>query len=122
MWVSEQQHNCWLQDILLANQITNSGCPNKLGCHIPLVTKWNTKLFDAFLLDYEDRDITDWLTYGFSISRDDGFQDPTPAVTNHRGATMFPQSIADYIETEIRLGAIYYSTIFTQNRCVAIVH
>ena len=45
------------------------------------------------------------MKYGFTISREDQVEDPTPAQANHSGATMFPQAIDEYIECEIRLGA-----------------
>ena len=99
-----QQDNI-VYDILLAHKITDSGVPNKIGCRIPLVTGWNTALLDMLLLDYEDREVVDWLTYGFTVSRDDTTQDPSPGDCNHRGATLFPQAIDKYVTTELNLGA-----------------
>ena len=61
--------NGYLHDVLLAHKITDSGLPNKLGCRIAINTAWNTELLDMLLLDYEDRDVVQWLRYRFSISR-----------------------------------------------------
>ena len=94
-----------MYDILLAHKVIHSGLPNRFGCRIPLTTKWNLQLFDAFLLDYEDREVIEWLKYGFTISRQDDISDPVPAERNHKGATMFPDAIQEYINTEILLGA-----------------
>ena len=93
-----------MQDILLAHRITDSGRPNKYGCRIPLHSKINLALFDCFLLDYEDREIIDWLTFGFSIARSDKVPDPQPANCNHLGATRFPRDVDQYIESELSEG------------------
>ena len=97
-------NNAFIDDIMLAHRIIESGVPNKLGLRIPLNTAWNTPLFDCFLQDYEDREVIDWLTFGFPISRSDEFPDPTPAECNHRGATLFPEVIDEYIRSEIACG------------------
>ena len=94
-----------IYDIMLAHKVTQSGVPNRYGCRIPLVTKWNLQLFDAFLLDYKDREVIEWLRYGFTISRHDDINDPTLAERNHKGATMYPEAISEYINTETQLGA-----------------
>ena len=95
----------WIDDILLANKITNSGLPNKMGCRIPLKTHWNLELFEKLLCDYHDNEIVDWLRYGFSISHDNSIGDPVPAKINHRGAVWYPQAIDKYFQKEIALGA-----------------
>ena len=95
-----------MYDIMLAHKVIESGWPNRFGCRIPLHTKWNLQLFDALLMDYEDREVIEWLRYGFTISRHDEISDPMPAECNHKGATMFPEAIREYINTEIQLGAM----------------
>ena len=52
------------------------------------------------LLDYEDRDVLEWIKFGFSIARNDSCPDPIPATDNHRGATEFPDTINNNIQKE----------------------
>ena len=94
-----------IQDILLAHKVTTSGLPNKEGCRIPLNTNWNLLVFQELLEGYHDLEVLQWLKYGFSISRDDSAPDPTPASSNHLGATLYPQVIDKYVANEVKLGA-----------------
>ena len=100
----DNQHN-FLEDILLAHKIINSGVPNRFGCRIPLRTRLNIPLFTKMLENYEDNEVVDWLKYGFTISRDQKEQPLMPSVINHKGATQYPATIKQYLEKEIQLGA-----------------
>ena len=100
--VAEQQS--FIHDILLAHKVTDSGVPNRFGCRIQVQSTWNLDLLDSLLIDYHDRDVVEWLKYGFSVSRDDGAP-LKPADKNHAGALAYPQHIQSYLETEIKLGA-----------------
>ena len=89
----------------MAYKVLDSGVPNRWGCHIPVRSNWKLEEFNNLLQEYHDTEIIEWLRFGFPISREDGTEDPTPAVANHLGATRFPQDVDRYIEKEIRLGA-----------------
>ena len=104
-WVNEYEINSNIADVLLAHKIIESGKPNRFGCRIALCTNWNLTLLDMLLADYDDREVVEWLKFGFMISQDDNIEDPIPADTNHKGATMYPEVIENYIDTELRLGA-----------------
>ena len=95
----------FVYDILLAHKIADSGMPNRYGCRIPLATGWNLQAMDMFLTDYQDREVLEWLKFGFTIARHDDFPDLTPCNSNHQGANLFPQHVDDYLKTEIQLGA-----------------
>ena len=95
-------NNRHLADILLAHKITDSGRPNRLGCRVPLHTDWDLKIMKQWLIDYEDLEIIDWLTYGFSISRNKEALDPVPASKNHAGANNFPETIDNCIQKELQ--------------------
>ena len=97
--------NEFTYDILLAHRITDSGVPNIHGCRIPVKSKWNVNMFGTLLHKYDDTEILQWLTYGFSISRNDQEPDPWPAQDNHAGANNYPETIDKYIEDELRFGA-----------------
>ena len=94
----------FIEDILLANMVTNSGVHNRWGCRIPVKSNWNVNLFDSLLSEYHDREILEFLRYGFPISWE-GKDYPVPANTNHLGATRFPEHIDRYLNKEINLGA-----------------
>ena len=104
--VSEVQLQSNIQDLILAHKVIDSGVPNRFGCRILLCTQWNTQVFEQFLLDYQEREIIDWITYGFPIARDDNLPDPVPAKQNHLGATLFPSHIDAYIKKETELNAV----------------
>ena len=76
--VNRLQQQNQIYDIILANKITQSGIPNRFGCRIPLSTKWNIQMLDLWLIDYENCDIIEWLTYGFPVSHDYATQDLQP--------------------------------------------
>ena len=69
----------WIHDILLANRVLDSGVPNRFGCRIPVESTWNLQLFESLLTDYHDKDVIEWLKFGFPVSRIDGYPDPVPA-------------------------------------------
>ena len=95
----------FLQDIMLANKITQSGVPNRYGCRIPLCTNWKLDVFEELLQGYEDLEVLEWLKYGLSISRDENQPDPVPSTTNHQGALFFPHVLDEYVKKEVELGA-----------------
>ena len=55
-------------------------------------------------MDYEDKEVIDWLRFGFTVSRDETEQDPRPADTNHAGEEWFLQDIDKKVETELAMG------------------
>ena len=95
----------FIQDIMLANKITNSSMPNRFGCRIPVRSVWNIELLDTLLINNHDHKLLEWLCFGFSISRDETAPDPKPADCNHKGATLYPEVIDEYVETEVGFGA-----------------
>ena len=101
--ISRNKQEQIIEDILLAHKVIQSGIPNRYGCRIRVRSNWSLEFLDQWLLDYEDREILEWIKYGFSISREDSYPDPVPANCNHKGATQFPQAITDYIRKEIAL-------------------
>ena len=103
-FLSNQQMQNQIHDVMLANKVMQTGIPNRYGCRSPLVTDWKLQKFTELLGDYHDLEVIEWLRFGFPISRDLTNIDPTPATSNHLGATLFPTHIDSYIEKEIRLG------------------
>ena len=90
---------------MLAHKVIDSGVPNRFGCRIPVNSNWNLPLFQSLLKDYYDQDLLEWLEFGFPVSQF-GVPDLVPADRNHRGATLFPDTIDQYLEQELKLHAI----------------
>ena len=99
------KQNNFCEDILLSHKVIDSRMPNRYGCCIPLHSNWDLVLMKQLLNEYNDMEIIEWLTYGFSISRNDDAGETIPATSNHMGANLFPEAIDKYIAKEIRLGA-----------------
>ena len=51
------------------------------------------ELFDSLLVNYYDREVTQWLRYGWPISCLPTWPDPIPVYKNHKGAVDYPQAI-----------------------------
>ena len=97
----------FLEDILLSHMVIQSGMPNRYGCRIQIKSSWNVQLMETLLNQhqYHDMEVTEWLKFGFPVSREEEFPDPWPNKVNHKGATMFPEAIEQYLEREISMGA-----------------
>ena len=104
MFITEAQSHSMVEDLIIAHKVIKSGTANRWKCRIPINTRWNTDIMSHMLHEYHDQlDLIEWLKFGFPISRDYLAADPIPATTNHLGATLFPNTIDEYIEKEIRL-------------------
>ena len=91
----------WVNTI---NLVCQSQRVNSEGCRIPIKSTWNIELLTGLLSEYDDVKIMDYLQFGWLVVRD-------PEVVlqmggqNHKGATLYPECIDDYIAREIELGA-----------------
>ena len=99
------QVDLMVSDLMQAHRVIESGIPNVFGIREKVRSNWNVELFRSLIADYEDKQVVEFLKFGFPMSREDGFPDPTPNVHNHKGATEFPGSVDSYLQKEIQLGA-----------------
>ena len=81
-----------------------SGVPNRFGIRQPVKSNWIVQLMDSLLSEYHEREIIEWLTYGFPVSWE-GDEYPVPAETNHLGATRYSEHIDEYLKTKIEIRA-----------------
>ena len=84
--------------------VNESGSWNKDTCCVKVNKSWNFTLLSQLLIDYHDKEILQYLMFGWPVDHDED----TPLELrgcNHRGATEFEEVIDKYIEKEIRLGA-----------------
>ena len=93
-------------DIELCKRVRQGGYPNRWGARIPIETHWNVELFDKLLTGYHDRDLIEWMKYGWPIGRLPTMKDPTPTFKNHQSATEYPEALEKYIKKEQSYGAI----------------
>ena len=87
----------WVQKILEARKAQDH---NFRGAKIPVPTHWNLELLDNLLVDYEDREIVDFLRYGWPMSRDTFPLTLPEAKINHKGAYTCHEEVTRYIQKE----------------------
>lgn len=88
-------------------RVMKSGQYNRWGLRIPLPTTWNLELLESLLVDYEDKEVVEWLRFGWPIDRALDAPDPVLDVRNHRGAILHEEAVDAYLKKEIGLGATY---------------
>ena len=95
-----------VHDPLLAHKLVKqSGCPNLLGCHIPVDSKLNIKNWRFHLQDFWDKQLVDLLEYGFPLD----FDRDAPLMSteeNHASAENFASDVKTYISEELKHGAM----------------
>lgn len=88
----------------LSNRVLESGLPNYLGLREPVMSNINIFFLRSSLQNYYDYQICDLLEFGFPL----GFSSNLPPVSNsrnHSGAFHYPNSVDEYIVTELDFGA-----------------
>ena len=58
-WCTEVNDRGFMEDILIAHRIIQSGVPSRYGLRIPLKTKWNVELMEILLAEYQDKQVTE---------------------------------------------------------------
>ena len=93
-------------DIALNRLVRERGYPNRWGAKIPIKTAWNIHLLENLLEGYPDREVVEWMKYGWPVGRLPTMEPPTLTFKNHKGATDFPESLEKYIAKEDSYNAI----------------
>ena len=93
-------------EIRLNQTVRHKGYPNRWGAKIPIKPNWNIELLEDLLQDYEDKEIVEWMKYGWPIGRLPTMEEPAISFKNHKGATEYPEALIKYIEKENNHGAI----------------
>ena len=94
-----------MDPVELHQKVKRFGKPNFLGARIRVQTQLNVNAWEALLVDYWDRQLIEFLKFGFplgfnrnaSLSHDD---------TNHKSAIEYPEHVEAYLAEEISHGAI----------------
>ena len=79
--------------------------PNALGARIPVRTPLNIPAWESKLLVYPDRQIVDFLRYGWPINYTATYL-PVSAVKNHTSAITYADHVQHYVDTELHYHAI----------------
>ncbi len=85
--------------------IRNSGVPNYMGCKITIPSKFRLEYIEQELMDYEDKEVIEFLKYGFPIGIVHHIEGRGP-VPNHRSAVDHPSDMNAYVETEVNDRAV----------------
>ena len=93
-------------DIARHEQVFQKGYPNRWGARIPINSRWNLDLMESLLKDYEDKEVVEWLRYGWPTGSLPTLAPPEMATRNHKGATDFPEQLTKYIHKEASYGAV----------------
>lgn len=100
--MSAQARSSW-RDRLISeiNAVRHSNLSNRYGLRIPLRTTWNIPLLDSLLVNYPDKQVVEWLQYGWPIGFHPHCDPPDWAQDNHRSAVDFAEDVDRYILKEI---------------------
>ena len=56
-------------DIGLHERVIQNGNPNRWGARIPVKSGWNLVLMEELLRNYEDKEVVEWIRYGWPTGR-----------------------------------------------------
>ena len=87
-----------------ANIISQSGVPNYQRAKIPITTTFDIALWHKYLVNYDDKQIMEYLTYGFPLCS--SVTQSNSHVSNHPTAVNYPTFVNKYLQEEVKLGAI----------------
>ena len=94
------------QLIQVANLIRDSGLPNFKAVRIPIESDLNVKAWDRHLCEYADKRILQYIKFGFPLSLHNPQELNNTKVSNHFSACQYPCQVQEYIDKEIKLGAL----------------
>ena len=80
------------------------GKPNFMCARVQLPSNLNFAALDKHTSDYHDRQVVDFLRYGFPISYKGPI--PTPTYNNHGSARNYPTHFRAYVDREVAEGAL----------------
>ena len=92
--------------IIIADSIRNSGLPNYRDVRIPIKSGLNIEAWEKHLEDYADKRVLQYIKFGFPLSLTNPRELNNTEVTNHFSACQYHCQVQEYIEKEIKLGAL----------------
>ena len=114
------------EDLALHKAVLEKGYPNRWGARIPIKTKWNLELFAELLEEYDDKEVVEWIKYGWPSGRLPSMEDPEPNNKNHKGTIDYLEALSHYIQkekiTRSSNGTLQENPIQQQNRDITPEH
>ena len=102
----ERQLQADNEDLMLTYTVNRNGYPNRYGARIPIKTKWDLGKMETLLEGYHDREVVEWMKYGWPTGRLPTLPSPALTFKNHKGAVEHPQALQKYIDKEMTKGAV----------------
>ena len=101
-WV-ESATQVW-QQVRMVQRIQELGMPNVYGLRIPIKTNWNVELLHQLVTSTSDREVVQFLTYGWPLNHDG--RQVSITMENHTSANMYLEQMQRYVEKEWALGCL----------------
>lgn len=84
------------------NRVRATQLTNRYGLRISLNTTWNIPLLRSLLVNYHDKQVVEWLQFGWPIGYHPGCPPPEWALDNHKSANDFAGEVDNYILKELK--------------------
>ena len=94
------------EDIRNHMDVMKKGYPNRWGAKIHIKSRWDLNLLEKLLRKYEDKEVVEWLKYGWPTGRLPNIDDPERSYSNHKGGSEYPGDLEKYIKKELGKEAI----------------
>ena len=85
--------------------VSGFNLPNYAGARVKVPNKLNVPLWDSYLVGYFERDLIDFIKFGFPLNYQ-ADKPPTPNHFNHSSANRFPNLLTDFFAAEVAEGAL----------------
>ena len=89
----------------ISNKVFNSGLYNFQGLKIKLPIFWNIQVLEKLLHNYKDKEIIQFLKYGWPISHDSRRYN-TEKIKNWKGALINKTAVKAYLENELKYKSV----------------
>ena len=89
----------------IASVIKGTNQPNYKCARFPIKSGLNIRAWEYHLDGYPDKQILQYLMFGFPLSFTENGQLGSKHVTNHYSALAYPEAVTEYLLKEVRLGA-----------------
>ena len=97
-----------IQTLVYVIELEKKNTPIGGGARIPVHSRWDLDKLEQLLLEYDygDKDIVEWLRYGWPVGRLPSLDEPKHSHMNHKGAQEFPEQLKKYIAKEQKYSAV----------------
>ena len=90
----------------IADIIRSTGFPNYKVARIPISSGLNVKAWEFHLKHYSDKQILQYIKFGFPLSLTDASELGNKEVINHYSACQYPEEVQKYINKEESFGIL----------------